>query len=179
MKDFLTTELHTTRCLLRPWLTEDAPLVPPIADTRDISWNTSFRFPHPYDEAAARTMISWARTDAGTAKWQFAIFLDGELIGGCGTIRGDDVHAHTAVVGYWLDKGHWGRGLATETVGEMVRYMREETDIEQLTATGFGWNPASRRVLEKIGFQEEGLRRGVVKKWGKTTDLWIYGLLLR
>jgi [ribosomal protein S5]-alanine N-acetyltransferase len=46
------------------------------------------------------------------------------------------------------------------------------------TATCFGWNPASRRVLEKTGFRNEGVRKGVVKKWGETTDLWTYGMLL-
>ncbi|BDQ35137.1 GNAT family N-acetyltransferase [Pseudodesulfovibrio portus] len=178
MTDFITTELHTARCLLRPWRTEDIPLVPPIADTRAISWNTSLKFPHPYGEEAARTMVSWSQADAGVDKWQFAVFKDGQLIGGCGTIRGEDVHAHTAVVGYWLGVDWWGRGIASEILAALVDYMREETDIEQLTATCFGWNPASRRVLEKAGFRNEGVRKGVVKKWGKTTDLWVYGMLL-
>ena len=178
MTDFFTTELRTARCLLRPWQPEDIPLLPPIADTRDISWNTSFKFPHPYGEDAAGTMVSWARTKAGVDKWQFAVFIDGDLAGGCGTIRGEDVHAHTAVVGYWLGVDWWGRGMASEILAALVDYMRAETDIEQLTATCFGWNPASRRVLEKTGFRNEGVRKGVVKKWGKTTDLWVYGMLL-
>ncbi len=157
---------------------EDIPLIPPVANTRKISWNTSFRFPHPFDLAAAERLVYWARDGAGEDKWQFAILLDGKLAGSCGTIRGTDVEAHTASVGYWLDPPLWGQGLATEALNELVRYMRDETAIEQLTASCFGWNPASRRVLEKVGFRQEGLRRGVVRKWGKLTDLWIYGLLL-
>ena len=178
MQRFYETELRTQRCLLRPWMQEDIPLIPPVADTRDISWNTSFRFPHPFDEAAAKHMVAWSREDAGLAKWQFAVFCDGILAGSCGTIRNEDVEAHTAVVGYWLGPAFWGRGLATEMVTALVGYMREETDIEQLTATCFGWNPASRRVLEKTGFALEGVRKGVVRKWSRTTDLWIYGQLL-
>ncbi|WP_319582066.1 GNAT family protein [uncultured Pseudodesulfovibrio sp.] len=178
MDDFLSIELTTERCQLRPWRMEDIPLIPSVANTRKISWNTSFKFPHPFDEAAAERMVYWGREGAGEDKWQFAIFLDGELAGSCGTIRGTDVEAHTATVGYWLSPAHWGQGLATEAVGELVRFMRDQTVIEQLTATCFGWNPASRRVLEKTGFRQEGLRRGVVRKWGKLTDLWIYGLLL-
>ena len=178
MNDFFSTELRTPRCRLRPWRIADIPLVPPIADTRDISWNTSFKFPHPYDEAAARRMIEWSRTDAGEQVWQFAAFEEGRLIGGIGATRADDVHAHTAVVGYWLGTEFWGRGLASELVGALVRYMTEETDVEQLTATCFGWNPASMRVLEKNGFVNEGVRKGVVRKWGRTTDLWIFGKLL-
>ena len=178
MDDFFQTRLTTAQCLLRPWQPQDIPLLPPIANTRDISWNTSFKFPHPYDRAAAERMVDWSRTNAGQDSWQFAVIHDNALIGGCGTIRGEDVQAHTAVVGYWLDPAHWGKGLATEIVAELVRYMTEETDIKQLTATCFGWNPGSRRVLEKNGFDREGVRRGVVRKWGKTTDLWIFGRLL-
>ncbi|WFS63525.1 GNAT family N-acetyltransferase [Pseudodesulfovibrio thermohalotolerans] len=175
MNEFMLTEINTERCLLRPWRVEDIPLVPPLADTRDISWNTSFRFPYPYDEEAAKNMIHWSRDGAGENKWQFAVFSDEELAGGCGAIRGSGVETHTATVGYWLGTAWWGKGLATEIVAALVRYMREETDVEQLTASCFGWNPASRRVLEKTGFAHEGMRRGVVRKWGKTTDLWIYG----
>ncbi|EGB16439.1 GCN5-related N-acetyltransferase [Pseudodesulfovibrio mercurii] len=175
MTDFLRTVLRTDRCLLRPWRAEDTPLIPPVASTRDISWNTSFRFPHPFDETAAKRLVRWSRDGAGEDKWQFAVFLDGELAGSCGTVRGEGVEAHTATTGYWLDPSLWGRGLATEVVTELVRYMRDQTAIEQLTATCFGWNPASRRVLEKTGFRLEGVRRGVVRKWGRTTDLWIYG----
>ena len=178
MADFFSTRLTTARCVLRPWRIEDIPLVPPIADTRDISWNTSFKFPHPYDEAAARRMIEWSRTGAGEAIWQFVAFLDDRLIGGIGATRAEDVQAHTAVVGYWLGTEFWGQGLASELLGALVRYMTDETDVEQLTATCFGWNPVSRRVLEKNGFVLEGVRKGVVRKWDKTTDLWIYGRLL-
>jgi RimJ/RimL family protein N-acetyltransferase len=178
MNRFLGIELHTERCLLRPWRVEDIPLIPAVANTREISWNTTFRFPYPFDTAAAKRMVHWSREDAGRDKWQFAVFFHDGLAGSCGTIRGEDVEAHTASVGYWLDPALWGRGLGTEMVGELVRHMREATDIEQLTAACFGWNPASRRVLEKTGFRQEGLRRGVVRKWGKVTDLWIYGLLL-
>lgn len=174
-----SAELRAGRCLLRPWRDADIPQVPPLADTRDISWNTSFRFPNPYDEEAARRMVEWSRDGAGVNAWQFALVVGGELAGGIGAIRNNDVETHTATVGYWLGTRFWGRGLATEAVAGLVRYMREETDVEQLTATCFGWNPASRRVLEKCGFALEGVRRAVVRKWGRTTDLWIYGLPLK
>lgn len=157
----------------------DAPLLPPIANTKVISWNTSYNFPFPYDLAAAEKNIEFCSTKAGEDTWQFAVFLDEELVGGCGCIRGTDVQAHTAIVGYWFGAKYWGRGLASETLEELVRYMTDHTDIEQLSATVYGWNPASRRVLEKNGFENEGVRKGAVRKWDKTTDLWIFGKPLR
>lgn len=179
MNHFDDIELHTERCTLRPWQKADAPSLSTIANTKDISWNTSFNFPYPMDEAAAEKLIDFNRKGNGDYSWQFAAVRDEKLIGGCGATRGADVQSHTAIVGYWLDVEHWGQGLATELLGELITFMRDETDIEQLTATGFGWNTASPRVLEKNGFVKEGVRKGVVKKWGKTTDLWIYGLQLR
>lgn len=172
------TVLHTKRCVLRPWHMDDAPFLPPIANTRNISWNTSFKFPYPYDEAAARKYIRYA-TESDGESWLFAIERDGALIGGCGCERGTDVFTHTAETGYWLDVAQWGQGIATEALEALVGHMTEATDVERLSATVFGWNPASRRVLEKCGFVNEGIRKNGVSKWGKTADLWLYGLQLR
>lgn len=178
MSVFDKVSLTTKRCTLRPWEMGDAPSLPPIANTRDISWNTSYKFPYPYELADAEKFIAHNIKTARLDSWQFAIIHDGKLIGGCGAIRGADTHSHTAIIGYWLGVDSWGQGLATEALEALVRFMRDQTDIEQLTATVYAWNPASGRVLEKCGFNKEGVRRGAVKKWDKTTDLWIYGKLL-
>lgn len=176
---FASTVLGTARCILRPWLSGDARLLPAIANDPAIARNTSNRFPHPFGVAEAGRFITHHRKDQGVDAWQFAVLLGDTLIGGCGANRGQDVQAHTAEVGYWLGVDHWGKGLATEIVARLVEYLRDETDLEQLTATGYAWNGPSIRVLEKNGFVREGLRRGVVRKWGERTDLWIYGKLLR
>ncbi|NDV20729.1 GNAT family N-acetyltransferase [Pseudodesulfovibrio sp. JC047] len=178
MPHFSETQLHSERCLLRPWRDTDAPRLTLIANTKAISWNTSYNFPYPFDLTAAHHAITANTTNAGTNIWQFAILQQDTIIGGCGATRGTDVQSHTATIGYWLGQDYWGQGIATEVLAVIVTYMQESTDIEQLTATGYGWNPASERVLSKNGFVKEGLRKGAVKKWGKTTDLWIYGRLL-
>lgn len=74
---------------------------------------------------------------------------------------------------------HWGQGIATEALKAVTAYMAEAMDVQRLSAAVFGWNPASRRVLKKCGFTNEGFRKNGVRKWGKTTDLWLYGLQLR
>jgi RimJ/RimL family protein N-acetyltransferase len=178
-KVFAATELRTKRCILRPWLARDAGALPAIANDRAIARNTSNRFPHPFEAADARRFVARHRRNQGIDSWQFAVLLGDTLIGGCGATRGRDVQSHTAEVGYWLGVDHWGMGLATEVVAGLAEYLRNATDLEQLTATGFAWNAPSVRVLEKTGFVLEGVRRGVVKKWGERTDLWIYGMLLR
>ena len=170
--------MHTSRCILRPWRPDDAKALPTIANTREISWNTSFNFPYPFKEEQARRFLTYHMEGLGEQKWAFAVKSDGHLIGGCGAQRGKDVQSHTAEIGYWLGVAFWGQGLASEAVNAMVNYLATSTDIEQLTAHCYAWNPASFRVLEKAGFQQEGCRRGVVRKWGKQTDLLIFGKLL-
>jgi len=171
--------LHTERCTIRPWQPADLEALPDIADTQDISWNTSYRFPHPFTADKAACYLVRHIKGCGDDHWSFAVEENGELIGGCACYRGQDIHAHTAELGYWLTPSHWGKGLGTEIVNRMVEFMTAETDVEQLSASCFGWNPASSHVLEKCGFEHEGTRRGVVKKWGKRTDLVVFGKLLR
>lgn len=178
MPDTPDITMYTQRCALRPWCKEDAPLLPAIANTKDISWNTSYRFAHPFDLEAAEKYVE-TKSNNDDSNWNFAVLMDDEIIGGCGAWRGQDIHAHTAEIGYWLGTEYWGKGLATEIVAALVDYLAAATDLEQLSANCFGWNPASPRVLEKCGFVKEGVRKGAVKKWGKRTDMLVYGKLLR
>lgn len=171
--------LRTERCILRPWRLEDAPLLPLIADTRDISWNTSYRFPHPFDLEAAKRYIEFHIAGSPPDEWSYAITLEEALIGGCRVWRGIGVHAHTAEIGYWLGVDYWGYGLATEIVLAVIGHVAATSDIEQITANCFGWNTASQRVLEKCGFSKAGIIRNAVKKWGATTDLHVYDRLIR
>jgi len=170
----MSNMLYTDRLLLRPWSMDDAPQLPLIANTRDITWNTSYRFPYPYDDAAAQKFLRYHTKD-NEDQWLFAIFKDSKLIGGCGCERGTDIQQHVGIIGYWLGVEHWGNGFATEALTALIGHIISETNLEKLTATVFGWNPASRRVLEKCGFVCEGISKDGVKKWDRTTDLYSYG----
>jgi RimJ/RimL family protein N-acetyltransferase len=67
--------------------------------------------------------------------------------------------------------------VATAAAKAICDYAFGTFGLDRLQATVFGWNPASARVLEKIGFQLEGRHRQAVLKDGERTDLLIYGLL--
>lgn len=171
--------LRTERCVLRPWREEDALLLPSIANTREISWNTSHRFGHPFDLPVAEKYVETAMACCPPDAWSYAVTLDDALIGGTKVWRGEDIHAHTAEIGYWLGVDYWGKGLATEIITTLIGHIAATSDFELLTANSFGWNPASGRVLEKCGFHKAGIIRNGVKKWGRTTDLHVWDLVLR
>jgi RimJ/RimL family protein N-acetyltransferase len=83
----------------------------------------------------------------------------------------------TVEVGYMIDPEQWGNGYATEAVELVCRYAFDERRLEKVFATVYATNPASARVLEKVGFQQEGTLRKHAFADGERVDVRYYGLL--
>ena len=79
-------------------------------------------------------------------------------------------------IGYWIGIPHAGRGLGTAAVGRSLTVAFTEMAMEKVEACAFLGNLASRRVLEKNGFVQEGLTRKAVLKRGKWLDEWVFGI---
>lgn len=82
-----------------------------------------------------------------------------------------------AEVGYMIHPDHWDDGYATDAVRELCGYAFEERRYNKLTARAYETNPASRRVLEKVGFTQEGQFRAEAFVGGEFVDVYRYGLL--
>ena len=82
--------------------------------------------------------------------------------------------SHRAELGYWLAKPFWNQGIMTSTVKKIVDYAFQELGLVRITANVFDFNIGSARVLEKAGFQLEGLLRKHYKKDGKIFDGRLY-----
>jgi RimJ/RimL family protein N-acetyltransferase len=143
--------LETKRLALRAPRLEDAKTVAALANDRRIAENTA-RIPHPYKVADAETFIGGANKNAGDAV--FLITLHGRaVIGACGITAVDD----QTELGYWLGVAHWGKGYATEALHAVIDYAFADLEHTALSAGARVTNPASRRVLEKCGFQWTGV----------------------
>lgn len=146
---------------------------------RDI-YERTLRIPFPYTDASAD---EWLALVAKVTKQQsrpvhFAIrTADDALIGGCGFDGFQVGKSHRAEVGYWLAKPFWGRGIMTAVVQRVCQHAFEEFGLVKITAHVFTYNPASARVLEKCGFQEEGLLRKHFFKDGQFIDARLFALL--
>ena len=70
-------------------------------------------------------------------------------------------------------------GYATEAAREMLRYGFESLGLHRIFATCFPYNPASGRILKKLGMQYEGCQREHLSKWGQFVDSELYGILWR
>lgn len=169
--------LETERLILRPFRLEDAAEVQRLAGDRAIA-ATTLHVPHPYEDSMAEKWISRHQSDFenGTGV-TFAITgkADGSLIGAIGLTG--MTRGHQAELGYWIAQAHWGRGFCTEAGEAVLRHAFLELDLARVHASHFARNPASGKVMQKLGMQQEGLRRQHVKKWDRYDDSVIYGIL--
>jgi RimJ/RimL family protein N-acetyltransferase len=169
--------LETERLVLRPFVLADAPEVRRLCSAREIHDGT-LSIPHPYPAGLAEEWIG--RHAAAFERMEFLPLAvlrrsDGALVGSVG-LGFSPAHAR-AELGYWIGVPYWGQGFATEAAAELVRYGFEELGLERINAHHFPENPASGRVLTKLGMTREGRLRGHVVKNGRRRDLVAYGLL--
>jgi RimJ/RimL family protein N-acetyltransferase len=165
--------LETARLRLRPYAAADALQLIPLIGTREVAATTG-RIPHPYTENDANQFIASAQND-DEIRLAIALRTDGCMIGGIG-LRLFEPHQN-AELGYWLGVPYWGNGFATEAAREMLRYGFEKLRLHRIFATHFIHNPASGRVLAKLGMRHEGCQRQHIRKWDQFVDLELYGML--
>ena len=143
--------LETKRLALRAPRLGDAKLVAALANDRRIAEKTA-RIPHPYRLADAESFIAGA-SKAGEAAFLITLH-DKTVIGACGIMfHYDDMPE----LGYWLGVPYWSKGYATEALHALIDYAFTDLNHESLQAGSRVTNPASRRVLEKCGFQWTGV----------------------
>ncbi|WZY00265.1 GNAT family protein [Bacillus sp. FSL W7-1360] len=173
----MTTTLTTARLILRPLAETDAARVERYVSDPDIAKMT-LNIPHPYPEGEALTFIRSVqlRVEEGN-NVVFAITEQGidDCIGAM-SVRIEPAH-NRGELGYWIGKPHWGKGYATEAARAMLAYCFNELKLHKCMARAFAHNPASWRVMEKIGLKEEGLMRQHFMRDGMYIDSKCYGLL--
>lgn len=167
--------LQTDRFTVREFVPEDAPSVAKYANNRKIWEQVRDQLPHPYKLEDAEGFIRMVNERQPPNA--FAIVIEGEAAGAIGVHPQNDVYRYSAELGYWLGEPFWGRGLMTEIVKGVVGIAFERFNIWRIYAGVFSSNPASMRVLEKAGFQKEGLLRQATFKDGKVLDEVRYALL--
>ncbi len=138
--------LETERLVLRAPRRGDLKAIVRLVNDRRVAENTA-RIPHPYGIDDAERFIAAVNRQDGEAT--FAVIRDGDLIGVCGVEPRDSAPE----IGYWLGAPYWGRGYATEAVRAVIDHAFGTVGHGTLQAGARVGNPASRRVLEKCGFQ--------------------------
>ena len=164
-------------CTIRAWRMEDRHALAALLNNKHILDNLRDGLPYPYTSDDAGDYIAAMLAADKTKTFAFAIAANDALAGSIGVFRRDNIHFRTAELGYYIGEPYWGRGFATGAVKQTCDYIFEHTDILRIFAEPFAYNTASCRVLEKAGFQFEGLMRGNAVKNGAVLDMKLYALV--
>lgn len=144
---------RTPRLLLRPGFPEDAPALAAAMSDRAIARNLAV-VPWPYTLRDAEAFLASPRDPVLPS---FLIFERTDaaprLIGSCGLGRRP---SGAVEMGYWVGRAFWGRGFASEACAALIEIART-LGLSRLEASHFIDNPASARVLDKLGFESVGI----------------------
>lgn len=169
--------INTERLILRPFTFDDAERVRELAGDRQV-YATTLTIPHPYQEGMAER---WIATHAKTFYEGNGVVsavvekATGDLIGGVSF--GINRPHLRAELGWWIGVPYWNHGYCTEAARALVAYGFASFKLQKFTSRHLVDNPASGRVMEKIGMQKEGYQRAHFYKDGIAHDSVEYGLL--
>jgi len=172
--------LETDRLVVRPYTEADAPHLFPLASnpnsTKYTLWehhksiNDTLNFVRDY---------ATARYSEGVPEPMAISFKDDperKPIGSCGCFWASHPN-RTMELGYWLAEPYWGRGIVVEACRALVGYVFTAIQPQRIQARVIEGNPASVRVLDKLGFRFEGTLRSAILRRGNFEDVHIFAML--
>lgn len=149
--------METRRIILRPWQDSDAPVLYKWASDPDVGPRAGWA-PHRSVEESLE-VIRTVFCDA-TNTWAIELKETGEAIGAMGYGPSCECNLPARdgepLIGYWIAKPYWNRGICTEALELMIEHIRKTIGIQSLISGHFVDNPASGRVMEKCGFVPTG-----------------------
>lgn len=169
----------TPRLLLRQYARGDGDAVWQVIRRPEIYATTAYipqTYPRPRVDWWFGMISSAIRNRTG---YELGMFdrKTGQYIGNVGIINVRR-EMHSASVAYFVDPKKWGQGYATEGCNAMLRFAFEELGLFRVAGTCMAHNPASRRVMEKLGFSFEGVARAELFKDGRYIDVVHMAILL-
>ena len=169
--------LETMDLILRPVTRKDAPDIFAYASDPEVAryvlWD-----PHT-SLADTRSYIRYLRRqyrEGLPSSWVMELKSTGKVIGSIGFVWYSPLN-HSAEIGYSLARPYWNRGLATQALSAVSLALFAALPLNRLEAQHDVRNPASGRVMEKCGFQREGLLRARIFNKGEMADVVLWSLL--
>lgn len=173
LKEFPVIE--TERLILSQLQEEDIPFVTEYLQDKIFSDLTS-NIPYPYTREHAEFWLEMSRKSfEDNTGYTFAVRnKEGNILGAIGLHDRDDDKAE---LGYWMGKPFWNKGYITEAASALIDFGFKELQLNKIYATYFLHNPASGRIMEKIGMEKEALLKQHLKKDNGYFDVQMYSVL--
>lgn len=180
MKHLGTKRIETKRLILRPFLMEDAQVMYKnwASDdevTKFLTWPT-----HSNSEISKKVTESWVAEYEKDHFYQWCIELKSaqEAIGSISIVHiNDDTQA--VEVGYCIGRQFWNQGITSEALDAIVSFFFEEVGVNRIQARHDTNNPNSGKVMQRCGFQLEGVHRQADKNNMGICDAAYYGILAK
>jgi [ribosomal protein S5]-alanine N-acetyltransferase len=169
--------LQTARLILRPFELTDVAEVQKLAGAREIA-SVTLNVPHPYEDGMAEEWINTHQERFELGRLVNFAIVEKETTRLCGAI-GLNINSqkYKAELGYWIGVSYWGQGYCTEAARATIAYGFENFGLHRIHSSHFRRNPASGRVMQKIGMIHEGCLRQDANKSGVFEDRILYGIL--
>ena len=169
--------IHTDRLYLRLFEEEDAETVKELCNNINI-YKTTLYIPYPYTiNDALEWMKNHKKNFDEDRSYEFAITdkESGDLLGAISLSNHQKFK--NGELAYWIGEKYWGKGYGTEAAKALIDFAFEEKNYHKVFARYFKSNPASGKIMEKIGMQQEGLLKDQVIKDEKYEDLYYFGII--
>ena len=163
---------------LRPLQLSDAPAWYAYLSQSEVTRLTSYNIQSINDVTAMIEHYITGYAQKGSSRWALVRKDSDLLIGTCGYYWWDTGNS-LAELGYDLSQDYWGKNIMTAAVQTVVKWGFETLEINRIQATVMVDNIGSARVLEKNGFQQEGILREYKIARGQPRDFWMFALLRR
>ena len=170
--------LETSRLRLRPLRPEDAADLHALMSDAEVMayWDIP-----PVESIELTALILQSQIAQAAAKkaihWAMELRTDQTFIGCCDIADIERWH-HRGEVGFIVARNRWGDGYTQEAMEAVIAFAAQSLRLKRLTARTQLGNIRSIRLLNRLGFSQEGLLRGYVARDGERRDCLMFGLLL-
>lgn len=171
-----TKTINTKRLILRPFQVEDAREMfenwasdPEV--TQYLTW-----LPHESVETTKESLKRWVEGYQNPLQFKWAIVFNNEVVGSIDVVHLEE-KLDAVEIEYALSRRCWGKGIMTEALIAVSRYLLEEAGCNRVCARHDVNNPASGKVMQKVGMTYEGTLRQIGKNNQGICDMTYYSII--